>query len=259
MALAFAVSSRLEPLEPERLGLVAQGLGVQGIEWRLDVLRVPVAAKAREAFFARIASTGLAARYHAPHTDVEVAHKNPTIARQSLGLLRNCLESLPAGGDTVFTVHVGSKGIPIEELSWDHAVGSLRALVQAGASRKVAVAVENLATGWTADPWAMGELCGRSGARITFDLGHCLASEAVRSKGKKVTEIIDSLAKFIIQGHIYGAEMSDGRHEAWSNLDEVKPALRHLAQLPGFWWILDVDEAEAARTIKTQIESGAFI
>ena len=259
MALAFAVSSRLMPLEPERLGVAAQGLGVQGIEWRLDALRVPVATKAREAFFARLASTGLAARYHAPYTDVELAHKNPTIARQSLGLLRNCLESLPAGGETVFTVHVGSKGIPIEELSWDHAVGSLRALVQAGAPRKVTVAVENLATGWTADPWAMGELCGRSGARITFDLGHCLASEAVRITGKKVTEIIDSLAKFIVQGHVYGGETSDGRHEAWSNLDEVKPALRHLAQLPGFWWVLDVDDAEAARTIKTQIESGAFI
>ncbi len=259
MASVFAISSRLKPREPEHLALVAQSLGVQGIEWRLDAFRIPVAAKAREAFFQRIAATGLAARYHAPYTDLEFAHKNATLARQSLAVLRNYLEMMPAGTETVFTVHVGSKGIPIEELSWDHAVGNLRTLVQAGAPRGVTVAVENLPTGWTADPWAMGELAGRSGARITFDLGHCLASEAVKSKGKKVTEIIDSLAKFIIQGHIYGAEMSDGRHEGWQNLEEVKPALRHLAQLPGFWWILDVDDAEAAKAIKGQIESGAFI
>jgi sugar phosphate isomerase/epimerase len=259
VALAFAVSSRVKPLDPEQLGQVARSLAVQGIEWRLDALRVPVAAKAREAFFARIGATGLAARYHAPYTDLEFAHKNPTVARQSLAALRSYLELLPAGGQTVFTVHVGSKGIPVEELSWDHAVGNLRSLVQVGASRGITVAVETLATGWTADPWAIGELCGRSGARITFDLGHCLASEAVTSKGKKVTEVIDGLARFIVQGHIYGAELEDGRHVPWQDLEQVKPALRHLAQLPDFWWILDVDDAAAAARMKEQIASGAFV
>ena len=259
MATVFAISSRLSPTDPEHLADVARHLGVEGIEWRLDVLRVPVAAKAREAFFARIMTTGLAARYHAPYTDLEVAHKNASLARQSLAVLRSYLEALPADGEPVFTLHVGSKGIPIEELSWDHAVGNLRTLVQVGAARGITVAVENLATGWTADPWAMGELCTRSGARITFDLGHCLASEAVQKEAKRVTEILDSLGKFIVQGHIYGVELPDGRHAAWRDLEAVKPALRHLAQFPSFWWILDVDEVRDATLLKEQIETGAFV
>lgn len=259
MATVLAISSRLSPTDPERLAEVARQVGVQAIEWRLDVLRVPVAAKAREAFFARTVSAGMAARYHAPYTDLELAHKNASLARQSLGVLRSCLEVLPAEGAPVFTVHVGSKGILVEELSWDHAVGNLRSLVQLGASRGITVAVENLATGWTADPWAMGELCTRSGAHITFDLGHCLASEPVRKESKPITEIIDSLARFIVQGHIYGVELPDGRHRAWEDLEPVKPALRHLAQLPAFWWILDVDDVRDATLLKQQIEAGAFL
>ena len=259
MASVFAVSSRLSPTDPGHLAAVARQLEVQGIEWRLDVLRVPVAARARTAFFGQMAATGLAARYHAPYTDLEVAHKNAALARQSLAVLRSCLEALPADGEPVFTVHIGSKGIPIEELSWDHAVGNLRALVQAGTSRGITVAVENLATGWTADPWAMGELCNRSGARITFDLGHCLACDAVRKEGKRVTEIVDSLATFIVQGHIYGVELDNGRHAGWRDLEEVKPALRHLAQFPSFWWILDVDDPAEAARLKGQIATGAFV
>lgn len=259
MATVFAISSRLSPTDPEHLADVARHLGVGAIEWRLDVLRVPVAAKARAAFFGRLQASGMAARYHAPYTDLEVAHKNASLARQSLAVLRSYLEVIPAEGEPVFTVHVGSKGIPIEELSWDHAVGNLRSLVQAGASRGITVAVENLATGWSADPWAMGELCGRSGARITFDLGHCLASEVVQKAGKPLTEIVDSLAKFIVQGHIYGVEHADGRHSAWKDLEAVKPVLRHLAQFPSFWWILDVDELREAAALKEQIETGAFV
>jgi hypothetical protein len=190
---------------------------------------------------------------------VEIAHKNANIARQSLAVLRSYLEALPAEVPTVFTVHIGSKGIPIAELSWDHAVGNLRSLVQLGATRGIIVTVENLATGWTADPWAMGELCTRSGARITFDLGHCLAAEPVRSGAKRITEILDALARFIEQGHIYGAELADGGHEPWGDLETVKPALRHLAQLPSFWWILDVGDPADATRMKEQIESGAFI
>lgn len=259
MATRFALSSRVHPLDPERMAAAARQLGVETIEWRLDVLRVPVAAKARAALFERLAAKGMAARYHAPYADLELAHKNAALARQSLGVLRSCLEVLPAGGEAVFTVHVGSKGIPVEELSWDYAVGNVRTLVQVGSARGISVAIENLATGWTADPWAMGELCTRSGARMTFDLGHCLASEAVRAGGKRVPEILDDLARFILQGHIYGAETEDGRHVAWKDLEPVKPALRHLAQIPSFMWILDVDEVSEAAQIKQQIESGAFI
>lgn len=259
MATVFAISSRLSPTDPERLADMARRLGVQGIEWRLDVLRVPVAPAAREALFARMAATGAAARYHAPYTDLEIAHKNASVSRQSLAVLRSYLEVLPADGNPVFTVHIGSKGIPLKDLSWDYAVGNLRSLVQAGSARGITVALENLATGWTADPWAMGELCTRSGARITFDLGHCLASDAVRKDGKPLTEIIDALAKFIVQGHIYGAELESGRHAAWSDAEAVKPALRHLAQFPSFWWIVDVDELPEAELIKNQIESGAFL
>lgn len=259
MAAIFAVSSRLHPLDPARLADLAYQLGVQGVEWRLDVLRIPLAPNAREAFFGRIAATGLTARYHAPYTDLEIAHKNPALARQSLAILRSYLEMLPADGEPVFTVHVGSHGMPREELSWDHAVGNLRTLVQLGGTRGITVAVENLTSGWTADPWAMGELCTRSGARVTFDLGHCLASEEVRGGGKRVPEIIDALSQFIVQGHIYGSETNDGTHRAWHDLEAVKPALRHLAQFPAFWWIVDVDDAREATLIKNQIESGAFL
>ena len=259
MASRFAVSSRLHPTDPESVAEVARRLGAEAIEWRLDALRVPVARRAQAALLARLAPPGMAPLYHAPYTDLEVAHKNAALARQSLGMLRTCLEALPAEGTPVFTVHVGSKGIPVEELSWDHAVGNVRSLVQAGSARGIAVAIENLATGWTADPWAMGELCARSGARMTFDLGHCLASEPVRTGGKRITEILDDLAKFIVQAHVYGAETEEGRHVIWKDLEPVKPALRHLAQLPSFCWILDVDDADEAAQIKEQIESGAFI
>ena len=259
MAAVFAISSRLSPTDPEHLADVARHLGVGAIEWRLDVLRVPVAAKARAAFFGRLLAPGMAVRYHAPYTDLEVAHGNASLARHSLAVLRSYLEVLPADGNPVFTVHVGSKGIPLTDLSWDYAVGNLRSLVQAGSARGITVAVENLATGWTADSWAMGELCSRSGARITFDLGHCLASDAVRKEGKRLTEIVDSMAKFIVQGHIYGVEHPDGRHTAWRDLEVVKPVLRHLAQFPDFWWILDVDEMRDATLLKEQIETGAFV
>lgn len=257
--MVFAISSRLSPTDPEHLADVARHLGVGCIEWRLDALRIPVAAGARAAFFGRLLAPGMAARYHAPYTDLEVAHKNASLARQSLAVLRSYLEVIPADGEPVFTVHVGSKGIPIEELSWDHAVGNVRTLVQVGASRGITVAVENLATGWTADPWAMGELCSRSGARITFDLGHCLASGAAQKEGRRLTEIVDSLAKFIVQGHIYGVEHPDGRHTAWRDPEVVKPVLRHLAQFPSFWWILDVDEVRDATLLKQQIASGDFV
>ena len=55
------------------------------------------------------------------------------------------------------------------------------------------------------------------------------------------------------------AELEDGRHVAWQDLEAVKPVMRHLAQFTDFWWILDVDDAGAAARMKEQIASGAFV
>lgn len=211
MSVEFYLSSSAIQSATEAVTSYASRHGYAGVEWYLDHRRIPISAGARARLFAAMRRGGLGARFHAPAADVEIGHRDPAVAGASLGYLTMYLEHLAGMAPTVVTVHMGSRAIPMEELSWDAARENLSRIVAAGRERGLAVCLENLKGGWTSDPHRLLEMTEAAGASITFDMGHAGASQFTRSGGT-LEEFYGIIRGRVANAHVYALETPEGRH-----------------------------------------------
>lgn len=228
---------------PEKVAAYAREHAYAGIEWYLDQRRLPIAPQARKALFDAMRRSRLGIRFHAPAADVEIGFRDPAIAEASLRYLLMYIEFLGEVAPTTLTVHVGSRSIPMEMLSWETTLAHLRRVAAAGRERGVTVCLENLKRGWTSDPHRLLAMAEAANSAITLDLGHANASPFLQEGG--TLEAFHSVIKERVANvHIYEIETPDGRHMPLEGLIRHGPALDALLARGPRTWVLELSNPE---------------
>ncbi|MDI6772732.1 MAG: sugar phosphate isomerase/epimerase family protein [bacterium] len=243
MKVEFFLSSSAFRQAPGEVAAYARAHNYGGVEWYLDLLRLPVAPSARAKLFDRMRADGLGARFHAPAADMEMGHRDPAIAEVSLRYLLMYIEFLAEIAPTILTVHVGSRAIPMELLAWERTLDHLRQAAEAGRTRGVTVCLENLKGGWTSDPNRLLAMAEAAGCAITFDLGHASASPFVR-EGGTLEAFRAVVGPRIANVHVYEIETPDGRHLPLEDTAGHGPTLDALLAGGLHTWILELSTRE---------------
>lgn len=243
MKVAFYLSSSAFRQSPGEVAAYARAHEYAGVEWYLDLLRLPVAPVARDKLFDRLRGDGLGARFHAPAADMELGHRDPAIAEASLRYLLMYVGFLAEMAPTFLTVHVGSRAIPMELLAWERTLDHLRRAAGAGRERGVTVCLENLKAGWTSDPRRLAAMAEAAGSAITLDLGHAGASPFVR-EGGTLEAFHAALGPRIANAHVYQIETPDGRHLPLEDTVGHGPTLDALLAGGLHTWVLELSTRE---------------
>ncbi len=233
---------------PDAVVAYARRHAYAGVEWYLDQRRLPVAPEARKKMFSAMRRGDLGIRFHAPAADVEIGHRDPAIAETSLRYLLMHVEFLGEVTPTTLTMHVGSRSIPMDMLSWDVTLEHLRRIAAAGRERGVTVCLENLRRGWTSDPHRLLAMAEAANSAITLDLGHAHAGAFVQDGG--TLEAFHSVIKGRVANvHVYGIETPEGRHIPLEELTRHRSALDALVAHGPRTWVLELSNPEdLART-----------
>lgn len=228
--------------------------GFGGIDWNLDCFRLPAASTARATFYQVALNSGLSSRFHGPCQDVEIGYVDKRISDTAVQYLKMYIDFLQDFPQTFMTLHIGSRSIPEEELSWDYALRNLKEVVTYGRDRGVTICLENLKKGWTSEPEKLAVLAEESGAMVTLDLGHARASRRLKEGVDTLESFIHPFAGRIRNIHLYEIETPDGRHMEPENLDNLRPVLRWALSAGVNWWVLELSSYEQILRCKSLLE-----
>ena len=152
------------------------------------------------------------------------------------------------------TIHIGLGHDSTEPLSWDATINNLGRLVQYGANHGVRVCLENLAWGWTSRPNLFEKLIRRSGAAVTFDLGHAYASESIRTQQYAIEDFAMPHKDRVFNAHIYHTELSGLGHMSPVRIEDIKDRLNLLQDIGCEWWVIEIKEADGLLRTKKIID-----
>jgi sugar phosphate isomerase/epimerase len=232
----------------------AKGNHYQGIEWYLDYYRLPAWKGLRDKFFNTLRKSDLQYSFHAPSNDVELALKDRSYSAVALEYLKMYIDFLAELAPVMFTIHIGARRIPIEELSWEHAMDHLKRLTEHGSSKNVTVCLENLAHGWTGNPEKLMEMVTASGARITFDIGHARGGKWVQEGHGTAPDFLNIIAPKLLNAHVYEYENEKGEHLVPGSDTQIFPLLNRLSEIGCQWWVLELNTYQEISQTRMVVE-----
>ncbi|MEW6376775.1 MAG: TIM barrel protein [Thermodesulfobacteriota bacterium] len=196
-------------------------------------------------FIEKIAEMGFEIRFHCPFKSIEIAHTDKDFANYSLQILNACVDIAVEFGVRFLTTHIGLGFKSANELDYETSLKNLSSLVNYGERGEITVCLENLTSGWTNNPHSFLELIEKTGASVTFDLGHSNSSPwFIENEGGSV-EFLRSIASYIVNAHIYEKEEIDeltGQpyHVPPHDLDSIRPLLLALIDTKCDWWLIEL-------------------
>jgi sugar phosphate isomerase/epimerase len=219
--------------------------GFSGIDWSFEIKILPK-TPSEESRWVQAVSTlhPLDVRYHCPFHKIDLGHHDPAKAKEAATLFRRIIRLIAKTGGGYLSIHIGLGRNSTEPLSWDETVQNLRRLVQYGAERGVKVCIENLAWGWTSKPNLFEKLVRKSGAWVTFDIGHAQVCESVRSQQYTVEDFVTPHADRVLNAHIYHEEVSGIGHIPPENLADIENRLSLLQDIGCSWWNIEIKDME---------------
>lgn len=240
----------------EELGRFAREQGFSGIDWSFDSHRLPDSPVDESRWIRDISALQpLEIRYHCPFHRVDMGHGDPEEAQRAYQLLRRIILLVAKAGGRYLTVHVGLGLESTKPLSWERTIDNLRRLVQFGAMHRIAICLENLAWGWSSKPNLFEKLVRKSGAAITFDLGHAFSSESVLSRQFTIEDFVIPHPDRVVNAHIYHRESSRFGHVPPDTLDELEDRLDLLREIGCPWWVIEIREIDGLLATKRFIDS----
>lgn len=213
----------------------------QGIEWYLDYYRLSAGKQSRKKFFGALRESGLVHSFHGPINDADIAQRDTAHSRAACAYHLMYVDFLSELAPLTYTIHIGGRRIPLEELSWRHAMDNLKRVCAHAHSKGVTVCLENLTRGWTADPAKLMQMAGAAGAGITFDIGHARGGQWVQEGRGTALEFLNIVATKVVNAHVYEYENEEGRHLAPANPAGLSPILAKLSDIGCRWWVLELD------------------
>jgi sugar phosphate isomerase/epimerase len=214
-----------------------------GVEWAWDGWRLMVPRERRRRRLDDLRQASPVSSAHAPYTDMEIGHRDPDHAAAAVRILKDYIDAAQELGTHHLNMHVGSYGLPFEELTWDGLVRNLATLLEYAARRGVSLTVENLTNGLTSDPETLSRLLKTTGAPLTFDLGHAHGSAWVREGRGSVVDFLRSIPTPVLATHIYYTERNDA-HFVPEKVADIGPALDGLAAAGCDFWVLELHTRE---------------
>jgi sugar phosphate isomerase/epimerase len=224
--------------------------GFAGVELSVAPDADVVAEARREALSAGAAAQAL--RFHLPFHACDVCDPSPLAARDALARTAGVIRSLSPGD--VITIHAPVRDSHEEDHDPHVAAKHLSDLVAVGADHGVIVAVENLRWGPTSDPERFIDLVDRSGARVTFDVGHAASSDAA-ARGYTPARFARELGDRIVGAHVYGRE--NERHHPPASLDDIREVLGALCDADCAWWTIELTSPD--EVLSTRAMLAAFL
>ncbi len=240
---------------PQRLEEFACEHGFSGIDWSFDALSLP-GTPVEESTWAKQFSrlNSIEVRYHCPFYRIDLGHEDPLEARTAETVFHRIIRLVSKVHGRFLTIHVGLGHDYPESLSWERTIHNLRRLVQRGADYGVKVCLENLVSGWTSRPHLYEKLIRRTGAGVTFDVGHALASESVNSHQYAVEDLVTPHADRVFNAHVYHTEVPGRGHAPPDCLKDIEGRLAVLQNTGCNWWTLEVREVDGLLQTKKIVE-----
>ena len=217
--------------------------GFQGIDWSFDLDNLPGTPLDESRWVKeQVVLAPFEVRYHCPFYKIDLGHDDPGRAKQADAIFRNIIRLVSKAGGRYLSLHIGLGRDSTEPLSWEATITNLRRLVQFGAKHRVKICLENLAWGWTSRPNLFEKLIRRSGAGVTFDIGHAQVCESVRTQQFAVEDFLTPHADRVFNAHIYNKEVSGIGHIPPEHLKEIKDRLDLLHNVGCEWWVIEIKE-----------------
>jgi sugar phosphate isomerase/epimerase len=242
----------------DRLKRIAMEHGFDGIDWSFDLENLPTrpADESRWVNFLT-ALDPLEVRFHCPFHKVDIGHENPDVGKAAMDLFQRVTKLVSKADGKFLTLHIGLGLDTTTVLSWNDTIRNLRDMVQYGAEKGVMVCLENLAWGWTSKPNLFEKLIRRTGAGVTFDIGHAQVCEAVTSQQFDAEDFVSPHVNRVFNAHIYDTEIPGVGHLPPQRLGDIKSRLDILKRIDCSWWTLEIRDVEGVLQTK-QIVSDYF-
>lgn len=239
----------------DKLRGFALDYGFSGIDWSFDVITLPD-TPAEESRWAKLMSAlgPLEVRYHCPFYHIDLGHNNPREAREAEAVFRRIIRLVSKVEGKYLTIHIGLGHDSAEPLSWEATIDNLARLVQYGASHRVKVCIENLASGWTSRPHLFEKLIRKSGASVTFDIGHAHSCESVLSHNYSIEDFVTPHSDRVFNAHIYHTEVSGLGHLPVDRLEDIEDRLAIVQDTGCAWWVIEIKEKDELLQTKKVID-----
>jgi sugar phosphate isomerase/epimerase len=239
----------------DRLREFAIHHGFSGIDWSFDVRTVPDTLAEESMWVKQLSALGpLEVRYHCPFYRIDLGHHDPWEVKLAEAVFRWIIRLVSNVKGEFLTIHIGLGHDSTESLSWEASIDNLARLVQYGASHRIRVCLENLARGWTSRPHLFEKLIRRTGAAVTFDIGHAHVCESVRSHHYSVEDFVTPHPDRVFNAHIYHKEVPGVGHIPPECIEDVEDCLLILQDIGCDWWALELREPDGLLRTKKVID-----
>ena len=239
----------------DKLRQFAHDYGFSGIDWSFDLDELPETPSEESRWVKDLSVLrDFEIRYHCPFYQIDIGHNDPEEATKAQAIFRHIIHLASKAGGEFLTLHIGLGHDSTEPLSWDTTILNLRQLVQFGAEHGVKICLENLAWGWSSRPNLFEKLIRKSGAAVTFDLGHAHASESIQTQYYKIEDFLTPHDGRVLNAHIYHTETPDLGHVPPERLEDIEERLNLLRSVDCSWWVIEIREPEGLLHTKKLID-----
>lgn len=221
--------------DAERLAEFAFRNGFSGIDWSIEP------SLSEREFLSRMKMlAGFQVRFHCRFHGVDVAYSDRR-GDDSLELLIRTVDQVALAGGRHMTVHTGLGNPSGEGIDLSRAIDNLSVLVSYGMRSGVAVALENLTTPLTNDPFLFHRIVAESGAFVTIDIGHAHAVRNLHQRMDISREYILPHRDRLLNAHIYHTELEGFGHISPESLEDIAGRLDLLALAASCdWWVVEL-------------------
>ncbi len=219
--------------------------GFNGIDWNIEIDSMPDTPAAETKWANHLAKLNpLELRYHCPFKKIDIGHEDPGRIKTALALFYRIIRLVAKADGKYLTIHVGLGHDTTRILSWNATIDNLRRLVQHGSEYGVKICLENLAWGWTSKPNLFEKLIRKSGACVTFDIGHAHACEVINSQYYTAEDFITPHADRVLNAHIYHTEIAGAGHIHPDRIQDIDQRLDILQKTACNWWVIELNNIE---------------
>ena len=219
--------------------------GFTGIDWNIEIDSMPDTPAAETRWIHRLAKLSpLEMRYHCPFKKIDIGHENPEHVKAALALFHRIIRLIAKADGKCLTIHVGLGHDTTRILSWNATIDNLRQLVQRGFEYGIKICLENLAWGWTSKPNLFEKLIRKSGAGVTFDIGHAHACEVINSQYYTAEDFVTPHPDRVLNAHIYHTEIPGTGQIHPDRIQDIEKRLDILQNTACNWWVIELGDVE---------------
>jgi len=242
--------------DPEKMKQFAAKNGFSGIDWSFDLKNLPETPSEESRWAKRQeALEPFEVRYHCPFLKVDIGHEDTDIQAFAMDIFRRMIRLVSKARRKFLSIHVGLGHNSTLDLSWEATLENLKKLVQFGVESGVTVCLENLIWGWSSKPNLFEKLIRRSGAGVTFDIGHAFCCESVESQTFTEKDFLTPHADKVFNAHIYYKEIPGVGHLPPETVADIAPRLDILKNTACTWWVLELKCIEDLLKTKKMIDT----